>query len=48
MAKENPQMLGMKTKEILTRLDTTKLKRGNQLQSLDFRGQTFKYLNKRL
>lgn len=36
IAKENPEMLGLKSKEIISRIDNKHLKKNNQLDSLDF------------
>jgi divalent metal cation (Fe/Co/Zn/Cd) transporter len=40
LAKKNPELLDEKAKEIITRIDHTKLKRNNQLQSLDFHSKS--------
>lgn len=40
LAKNNPELLDEKAKEIITRIDHTQLKRNNQLQSLDFASKT--------
>ena len=39
IVKENPEMLDMKSKEIIARIDPKHLKRNNQLVSLDTSGQ---------
>ena len=41
IAKENPEMLDLKAKEILERLDKEKLKKNNQLESLDLGSKVF-------